>query len=63
VRFVVTVRETWTSSTEEEADEREEAKRLAWENARRAPPSAWHLQDRMLADVVEASDDQRLRGA
>jgi hypothetical protein len=62
VRFVVTVRETWTLSTEEEADSRAEAQRLAWENARRAPPSAWHLDERTLAEVVEVSEDQRLRG-
>jgi hypothetical protein len=62
VRFVVTVRETWTLSTEEEADSRAEAQRLAWENARRAPPSAWHLDERTLAEVVEVSEDQQLRG-
>jgi hypothetical protein len=61
VRFVVTLRETWTLSTEEEADSLEDAARLAWENARRAPPSAWHLHERTLADIVEASEDQRLR--
>jgi hypothetical protein len=38
-----------------------EAERLAWENARRAPPSAWRLLERTLAEVVEVSKDQRLR--
>lgn len=61
MRFVVTVQETWTLSTVEEADSSQAAERLAWENARRAPPSAWHLHGRALTEVVEVSEDQRVR--
>lgn len=62
MRFFVTIREVWTLSTEEQADSPEEAERLAWENAKRAPLSAWRSEERALAELVEASDDQRLRG-
>jgi hypothetical protein len=59
---VVTVRETWTLSTEEEADSPQDVERLAWEHARRGPPTAWHRQERTFAQVVEVAEDRRLRG-
>jgi hypothetical protein len=61
MRFLVTIREVWTLSTEEEADSPEAAARLAWENSKRAPLSAWQREERTLEKLVEAVDDGTLR--
>jgi hypothetical protein len=61
MRFLVTIREVWTLSTEEEADSPEAAERLAWENSKRAPLSAWRRDKRTLEELVEVVDDDALR--
>jgi hypothetical protein len=62
LRFLVTIREVSTLSTEVDADSPADAERLAWEHARRVPPSAWQVQEREIVDLVEAPEHRWPRG-
>jgi hypothetical protein len=62
VRFLVTIREVSTLSTEVDADSPADAERLAREHARRVPPSAWRVQEREIIELMEAPEDRWLRG-